>query len=104
MIVSPAHDVEIHAIADHEERSQLVFLLEQIGSRLDFDLPAARQRAEQLVTHGLGVADAAHLALAEQSRAEFVTVDDRLLKKCRRVKPTVWCGTPVAYCDKEGLR
>ena len=53
LIVSPAHDVEIGAIADREERTQLVFLLEQLGTRLDFDLPAARQRAEQLAAQGL---------------------------------------------------
>jgi predicted nucleic acid-binding protein len=52
----------------------------------------------------MGIADAAHLAFAEQSRAEFVTVDDRLVKKCHRVELAVWCGTPLAYCDKEGLK
>ena len=71
---------------------------------LEFDLPTVRQRAEQLVTEGLGVADAAHLAFAEAAEAEFVTVDDRLLKQCGRMKPAVWCGSPAAYCEKENLR
>gem|GEM_PF-1482095 len=39
-----------------------------------------------------------------ESRADFVTVDDRLLKQCRRVQATVWYGTPLAYCEKENLR
>jgi predicted nucleic acid-binding protein len=67
-------------------------------------LPATRKRAEKWVAQGLGVADAAHLAFAEQAQADFVTVDDRLLKQCRRLEPVVWCGTPQAYCDKESLQ
>lgn len=78
LIVSPVHDAEIEAIADREEGKQLVLLLKQLGIRVSFDLSAARQRAEQLTQQGLGVADAAHLAFAEQAQADFVTVDDRL--------------------------
>jgi len=26
------------------------------------------------------------------------------LKKCLRHNIKVWCGTPVAFCEKEGLR
>ena len=81
-----------------------MILLRQFGTRLDFDWQAARRRAEQLVGLGMGVADATHVAFAEQSEAEFVTVDDRLLKQCRRGKLAIWCGSPLAYCDKEGLR
>jgi hypothetical protein len=44
------------------------------------------------------------LAFAEAAQAEFVTVDDRLLNQCRRVKPDVWCGTPPTYCEKENLK
>jgi predicted nucleic acid-binding protein len=104
LIVSPVHELEIGAITDLEERKQLLLLLEEFGTRLEFDLSVARQRAEQWVAQGLGVADAAHLAFAEAAQAEFVTVDDRLLKQCRRVKPDVWCGTPPTYCEKENLK
>jgi predicted nucleic acid-binding protein len=104
LIVSPIHDAEIEATADREERSQLMLQLRQLGTRPVFDLRAAQQRAEYLTAHGMGIADAAHLAFAEQSQAEFVTVDDRLVKLCRRVEPAIWCGTPLAYCDREGLK
>lgn len=104
LIVSPTHDAEIEATTDLEERSQLLFLLKQLGTRPVFDLQAAQQRAERFIAQGAGIADAAHLAFAEQSQAEFVTVDDRLLKACRRAKLAVWFGTPLAYCDKEGLK
>jgi predicted nucleic acid-binding protein len=53
---------------------------------------------------GLGVADAAHVAFAEYSGAEFITCDTKLLKKCETSKIKIWCGNPVAFCEKEGLR
>jgi len=104
MIVSLAHDVEISATADLEERAQLVSLLEEIGTRPKFDAAVARERAEDLADRGLGAADAAHVALAEQAQADFVTVDDRLIGRLRRLKPAIWCGTPPAYCEKEHLQ
>ena len=104
LIVSPAHAVEIDATADLEERNQLVSLLEQFGTRPKFDLLAARKRADDLLGRGLGVADAAHLAFAEQAQADFVTVDDRLIKRFKRIRPVIWCGTPPAYSEKESLR
>ena len=104
LIVSPIHNVEIEAITDAEEGQQLRLLLERLGTPFNFDLAATRQRAEQLTQQGMGVADAAHPAFAEQAGADFVTVDDRLLKQCRRIKPTVWYGTPPTYCEKENLR
>lgn len=103
LIVAPTHDIEIEATTDLEERSQLLFLLNQLGSRPVFDLWAGQQRAKRLIAQGMGIADAAHVAFAEQSQAEFITVDDRLLRMCRRGNILVWCGTPLAYCDKEGL-
>jgi len=104
MIVSPAHDVEIAAIEEVAEREHLQLLLQEIGTRISFDLPRARQRTEQLVQQGLGPADAAHLALAEQAGSDFVTCDDRLLRKCRRIRPSIWCGSPITFCEKEDLR
>jgi predicted nucleic acid-binding protein len=52
----------------------------------------------------IGLADAAHLAIAEQSGADFVTVDDRLVKQAQRASPTIWIGTPPQYCEKEKLQ
>lgn len=104
LIVSPVHDAEIAAIDDLAERIYLQVMLQQIGLRVPLDLSEARQRAEILVQQGLGPADAAHLACAEQVRADFVTCDDRLIRQCRRVKPGIWFGTPIAFCDQEDLR
>ena len=104
LIVSPAHDVEIVAIDNYAEREHWQLMLRQIGTRVSFDLPQARQRANILVHQGLGIADAAHLAFAEQARADFVTCDDRLLRQCHRIQPDIWCGTPITFCNKEDLR
>jgi len=104
LIVSPVHRVEIAAIADLAERKHLQVLLNESGTRGSFNLASGRQRAEELIKHGLGAADAAHLAMTEQARADFVSCDDRLLRQCRRIQPSVWFGTPIAYCAKENLR
>ena len=104
LIVSPVHDVEISAITEVEERAQLNSLLKQIGTRMPSNLVNARSRTEELETRSLGLADSAHLAFAEQAQADFVTVDDRLIKQYSRINPVVWCGTPLTYCEKENLK
>ncbi|MBI5651245.1 MAG: PIN domain-containing protein [Chloroflexi bacterium] len=104
LIVSPAHDAEIRAIDDLSEREHLQNLLKINGARFSFDLLNARQRAEALTQKGVGIADAAHLAFAEQAQSDFITCDDRLIRQCRRIGIRVWYGTPIAYCEKENLR
>ena len=104
LVVSSAHDAEIRAIDDLAEREHLQGLLQTNGMRFSFDLPSARKYAEELTQKGIGVADAAHLAFAEQAQADFITCDDRLLRQCRRIGIRVWYGTPIAYCEKENLR
>ena len=103
-IVSQAHFIEINSIRQAEERQYLLLLLDQLGTSFEFKMSAVRRRAEMLVDNGMGIADAAHVAFAEFAQADFVTVDDRLLKQCLRLNVKVWCGSPLAYCDKESLR
>ena len=103
MVASPVHDAEISAIAVLTEREHLLSTLRQIGHRVAVDLKQARTRAGQLTQRGFGPADAAHLALAEAAGADFITCDDRLPRQCRRVQTEAWCGTPIAFCEKESL-
>jgi len=64
-----------------------------------------RMRTRQWMGRGLSVADAAHLAFAEAAGADFVSCDDRLLRRATRSgKTRVWVGDPVAFCLKEDLR
>jgi hypothetical protein len=34
----------------------------------------------------------------------IVSCDEKLLKKCLTHKIKVWCGNPVSFCEKEGLK
>ena len=104
LLVSPVHQREIAAIPGGYERMALQTILDQYGIPAAVDVVATRQRAEDLVASRFGVADAAHVAFAEQSGASFASCDDKLLKKCGRYGVGIWCGNPVAYCEKESLR
>lgn len=104
LLVSPVHVKEIEAIEDPLERIELQALLATLGHSVPVDRAKTLARAEELVRSGIGIADAAHVAFAEQSRAPFISVDDRLIKKCAGIVKTVWCGSPVSFCEKEGLQ
>jgi hypothetical protein len=104
LLVSPAHFKEIEAILDPVERIELRTLLDKIGEPIRGDRLKIRARAEDLVQLGFGVADAAHVAYAEYSGAQFISCDDKLLKKCLSSNVKVWCGNPLLFCEKEGLK
>jgi predicted nucleic acid-binding protein len=103
LLVSPAHDLEIQAIDDAVERIKLQTILSEMGERTKGDLPKIRTRAEELIQLGFGVADAAHVAFAELHGAEFISCDDRLIKKSLSREIGIWCGSPLTFCEKEGL-
>lgn len=104
LLVSPVHIKEIEAIPDIFERIELQTVLEKLGEPIRVNISKTRKRAEGLVKLGFGVADAAHVAFAEEAKAQFISCDDSLIKKCLNHKINVWCGNPVAFCEKEGLR
>ena len=83
---------------------QMTNELEEHGESSKVDLHKARERAEELVKLGFGIADAAHVAFAEANNAEFITCDDKLAKKCENHKIKVWTGGPLGFCEKMGLR
>lgn len=103
LLVSPVHIKEINAIPDMLERIELLSLFEKLGEPIKVKMQEARRRAEEFVKMGFGVADAAHVAFAEQAAAQFISCDDVLIKKCHNHHINVWCGDPVAFCVKEGL-
>lgn len=104
LVVSPVHIKEIGDIPDVIERVELQMILDRLGESMKVNLAETRLRAEELINLGFGIADAAHIAFAEQSGAQFITCDDKLTRKCLYYKINVWCGDPVAFCEKEGLR
>lgn len=104
MIVSPVHYREIDATSDPIECAKIIYLLNNYGEAVKVDMAEARRRAEQLFESGFGVADAAHIAFTEAVVADFVTCDDRLLKRCLRSNLKIWAGDPLQYCLKEDLK
>jgi len=104
LVISPVHHREISDIPDPEERIQILESLQDWGKPITGYREKVRNRAEGLIRLGLGIADAAHLAFAEEANAVFVSCDDKLLKKCRRLSLGVWTGSPIAFCEKENLR
>lgn len=104
LLVSPVHRIEIEAIPDTFERMELKAALESMGEPVRVDLAKTRLRSEELVNRGFGIADAAHVAFAEEADAPFISCDDRVIRKCLVSDIRVWCGTPVAFCEKEELK
>jgi len=104
LLVSPAHDAEIRVIDDAVERITLQTILTEMGERIKGAPAKMRARAEELIQLSFGVADAAHVAFAEFHGADFITCDDRMIKKSLKYKIGVWCGSPLTFCEKEGLR
>lgn len=104
MVYSPVHKVEISAITNDSERIDLLLLLDTLAVKSNINKKMARIRSEELIHQGIGVADAAHLAFAEATQADFISCDDKLIKKCAKTAISVWTGNPVAFCFKENLK
>ncbi len=64
LLISPAHLREIEAIPDSFERIELQTVLNELGEPIKGDMSKIRARAEDLVSSGFGIADAAHVAFA----------------------------------------
>jgi predicted nucleic acid-binding protein len=103
---SPAHRFEIDDLKDTYEREELQDFLRTWGTdgAKHVRLRETRQRAEELVRNGFSTGDAVHSAFAEALNAHFITCDDRLLKQCKRFNVDVWTGTPIEFCQVEGLK
>ena len=78
LIFSSTHRIEIDSIPDPFERVELGAILDGFGEPVKGDISKIRERAEELISSGFGIADAAHVAFAEYSGAEFITCDGRL--------------------------
>ena len=104
LLVSPVHIKEIEANSDIFERIKIRTILDKLGEFIIANRIQAQKRAEELVELGFGIADAAHIAFAEQNATHFISCDDLLIKKCLQYKINVWCGNPIVFCDMEGLK
>ncbi len=103
-MVSPLHYKEVAGISDPFEKIQVDTLLKTFDGKWSFDMPTALTRAEELIKRNIGIADAVHLALAEQCADVFITCDDKLLKRASKLKLGVIVTDPLTFCIKENLR
>lgn len=104
MIVSPAHYLEIKAIAQRQEARQILEFLRHYGSLPHYDMLKGKIRAEILHQNRLGPGDAAHIAFAEQEADVFITCDDALMRKCRTRAIQIPVIGPLEFCAQENLR
>ncbi len=104
LLLSPVHYHEIGAFPDVIERTELLGIVTHLGDQIKTDPHATRIRAEGLVRSGFGIADAAHVAYAEAGGADFITCDDKLLKKSIKSDISIWSGDPLQFCSKENLK
>ena len=104
LMVSPVHYREIVDITESKERMELEAIFKNLGQSIRVDSHITRNRAEQFISLGMGIADAAHVAFAEDADADFISCDDKLIKKCLKCDINVWTGTPIAFCEKENLK
>lgn len=73
------------------------------ASRFPGSLVTAPKRARATILHaaGIGVADAAHVAFAEQMANCLMTCDDALLKRCRRIGVNIAVMNPIELVANE---
>ena len=103
LIVSPVHFAEMRAPSHAEETSQVLSFLRVHGREADWDEGVIRERAEELHRGGFGPGDAAHLAFAERSADVFITCDDILIRRGKRLGIRIPIVGPVEFALKEGL-
>ncbi len=65
------------------------------------DLQRAQKRALFLRENGIGIADSAHVAFAEQLADCFITCDDKLLKRCHMIDLKIPVMSPVEFITLE---
>lgn len=102
---SPVHEIEIAANPDEIAHFEIMELLYKFGKNA---APFVKEdylslRVKELISKGLGSADAFHAAYAEKIGAYFVTCDDGLLRKFRKMNFKIWYGNPDDFCRIEGL-
>lgn len=104
LIVSPAHMKEIEAFDDMRERLEVTGFLNKYAKSPRWNMKIIRERSEYLYSLKFGVADAAHLAFAEDSSDFFITCDDKILKKAVKSDVEILTINPIEFCIKENLK
>ena len=104
LLKSPVHILEIDAISDNVERIELMNLLDTFGNTYKYNSLIIRNRTEELISKKIGIADAAHVAFSEFFESDFISCDDKLLKRCKKNNIKINCINPIIFCEMENLR
>lgn len=99
-IASTVSQVEIGAMSDPDRRRKVRALLPATSDIIELESQAF-QRAAALQRLGFKPADALHLAAAEQAEVDlFLSCDDRLCRRAKRVRLSVRVANPVAWLQE----
>ncbi len=104
MVISPVHFKEIESIEDIREKMHIIQLLHSYGKEPSYNFEQGKRRVEELASSAFGIADAAHVAFAEQAAEYFITCDDKLRKRSTRTQCAIEILSPIEFCIKEDLR
>lgn len=102
-VVSPVHYKEVGAIKEISVRLEIESMLNRLDKSSECNLIQACHRAETLIDIGFCIADAAHVAFAEQLAECFITCDDKLLKRCAQTNLCIAAMSPLEFIAKEEL-
>ncbi len=104
MVIAPVHFKEIESIEDIREKMHIIQLLHGYGKEPQYNFEQGKKRAEELASAAFGIADAAHVAFAEQAAEYFITCDDKLRKRSARTQCAIEIISPIEFCSTEDLR
>mgnify|MGYP001797835620 CR=1 FL=1 len=101
LVTSTALEAEISRTAAPERRQRVLAAL-AIATEKIKDTEAKIQRAMTLQSSGFTTFDALHLACAEAAAVDsFLTTDDRLLRRAKRIEISVPVSNPVTWIMTE---
>jgi predicted nucleic acid-binding protein len=104
MVISTMHFREVESIEDIKEKIQVVNLLDVHGKEAKYDYEKVRKRADELILKNFGIADAIHLAFAENSADYLITCDDKFLKRSKKTDLKIEVLNPIEFCISEELK
>jgi predicted nucleic acid-binding protein len=84
LMKSKVHIVE-KKISDKYEQLELIGLLKKYGKTPLVNTAEVKSRANELINLKFGIADAVLLAYSEIFKSDFISCDDKLIKKCENM-------------------
>jgi predicted nucleic acid-binding protein len=88
-LISSVLEAEVSRAPDSDSRERIGKLIFEASERIGW-APDIETMAKALVAQGVKPIDALHVAAAEIGKCDaFLTTDDRLLRRCRKIVPAL---------------